>query len=51
MVHFDAHLRYSNILILKFCCPPGEGSGEGAVPSQKIFDYSNNAMNIVTLVG
>jgi len=47
MAHFDAYLRYSDVLILILLSPPREGSAEGAVPlprrgcalSQKMFDY------------
>jgi len=40
MAHFDAYLRYSDVLILSSAVPAGRGVCEGGcAPSQKIFDY------------
>jgi len=40
MAHFDAYLRYSDVLILSSAVPAGTGvCGEGCAPSHKIFDY------------
>jgi len=42
MAHFDAYLRYCDVLILSSAAPVGRGVcgvRRGCAPSQKIFDY------------
>jgi len=40
MAHFDAYLRYSDVMILSSAVRAGRGvCGGGCAPSQKIFDY------------
>jgi len=47
MAHFDAYLRYYDVLILRSAVPPGDGSAEGAVHLRRKFLIITNKVIII----